>query len=65
MRRWKQIVVGVAGSPSSQKALEWAGDEAVRHGSDLVLLTAYLAPPPQPSRLGRTTPMCSSIRQLC
>ena len=49
MAQWKQIVVGVDGSPHSRKALEWAGDEAVRHGSELVLLTAYLAPPPPPS----------------
>ena len=49
MARWKQILVGVDGSPASRKALEWASDEAVRHGSELVLLTAYLAPPPPPS----------------
>jgi nucleotide-binding universal stress UspA family protein len=49
MGRWKQIVVGVDGSPASRKALEWAGEEAVRHGSELVVLTAYLAPPPPPS----------------
>ena len=49
MGRWKQIVVGVDGSPASRTALEWARDEAVRHGSELVVLTAYLAPPPPPS----------------
>jgi nucleotide-binding universal stress UspA family protein len=49
MAQWKQILVGVDGSPESRKALEWAGDEAVRHGSELVALTAYLAPPPPPS----------------
>src|SRR3712207_5123374 len=49
MGQWKQIVVGVDGSPASRTALEWAGDEAVRHGSDLVVLTAYLAPPPPSS----------------
>jgi nucleotide-binding universal stress UspA family protein len=46
MALWKQILVGVDGSPASRKALEWASDEAVRHGSELVLLTAYLALPP-------------------
>jgi nucleotide-binding universal stress UspA family protein len=47
MRQWKRIVVGVDGSPASRTALEWAGDEAVNHGSDLVVLTAWLpiAPP--------------------
>jgi nucleotide-binding universal stress UspA family protein len=49
MAQWKRILVGVDGSPASRKALEWAGEEAVRHGSELVLLTAYLAPPPPPS----------------
>jgi nucleotide-binding universal stress UspA family protein len=52
MAQWKQILVGVDGSPESRKALEWAGDEAVRHGSELVALTAYLAPPPPPSSFG-------------
>ncbi len=49
MGRWKQIVVGVDGSPASRKALEWASDEAVHHGSELVALMAYLVPPPPPS----------------
>ena len=46
MRQWKRIVVGVDGSPASRAALEWAGDEAVRHGSELVVLTAWLPVPP-------------------
>jgi nucleotide-binding universal stress UspA family protein len=47
VRQWKRIVVGVDGSPASRTALEWAGDEAVKHGSDLVVFTAWLpiAPP--------------------
>jgi nucleotide-binding universal stress UspA family protein len=49
MAPWKQILVGVDGSPASRKALEWASDEAVRHGSEIVALTAYLALPPPPS----------------
>ena len=49
MGQWKRILVGVDGSPASRKALEWAGDEAVHHGAELVALTAYLAPPPPPS----------------
>ena len=49
MGQWDKILVGVDGSPASRKALGWASDEAVRHGSELVLLTAYLAPPPPPS----------------
>jgi nucleotide-binding universal stress UspA family protein len=46
MAPWKQILVGVDGSPATRTALEWAGDEAVLHGSEIVALTAYLAPPP-------------------
>jgi nucleotide-binding universal stress UspA family protein len=46
MAPWKQILVGIDGSPASRTALEWAGDEAVVHGSEIVALTAYLAPPP-------------------
>jgi nucleotide-binding universal stress UspA family protein len=34
MRQWKRIVVGVDGSPARRTALEWAGDEGVRHGSE-------------------------------
>jgi nucleotide-binding universal stress UspA family protein len=49
MASWKQILVGVDGSPASRTALEWASDEAVRHGSEIVALTAYLSPPPPPS----------------
>ncbi len=49
MGQWRQVVVGVDGSPSSRKALEWASEEAARHGSELVVLTAYLSPPPPPS----------------
>ena len=48
MGQWKRIVVGVDGSPASRKALEWAGDEAVRHGSELVALTAWLSTLPPP-----------------
>jgi nucleotide-binding universal stress UspA family protein len=46
MGRWKQIVVGVDGSPTSRTALEWASDEAVQHGAELVVLTAWLPTPP-------------------
>jgi nucleotide-binding universal stress UspA family protein len=46
MAPWKQILVGVDGSPATRTALEWAGDEAVLHGSEIVALTAYLAPLP-------------------
>ena len=43
MAQWKQILVGVDGSQESLMALEWAGDEAVRHRSELVVLTAWQA----------------------
>jgi nucleotide-binding universal stress UspA family protein len=42
MRQWNRIAVGVDGSPASRAALEWAGDEAIRHGSELVVLTVWL-----------------------
>jgi len=46
--KWKTIVVGVDGSPSSRTALAWAAAEAADHGSDLVVLTVWertLLPP--------------------
>ena len=52
MAQWKQILVGVDGSQESLMALEWAGDEAVRHRSELVVLSAWqstLTPAPAPS----------------
>ena len=56
MRQWKRIVVGVDGSPASRTALEWAGDEAVRHGSELVVLTAWLPTPPPLAGTSSTLP---------
>ena len=56
MGRWKQIVVGVDGSPASRTALEWARDEAVRHGSELVVLTAWLPTPPPLAGTSSTLP---------
>jgi nucleotide-binding universal stress UspA family protein len=56
MRLWKRIVVGVDGSPASRAALEWAGDEAVRHGSELIVLTAWLPIPPPLSGASSTLP---------
>ncbi len=46
MGQWRRILVGVDGSPASRKALEWAGDEAVRHGSELTVLAAWMSTPP-------------------
>jgi nucleotide-binding universal stress UspA family protein len=56
MGQWKQIVVGVDGSPDSRSALEWASDEAVHHGSELVLLTAWLPTPPPLAGTSSTLP---------
>jgi nucleotide-binding universal stress UspA family protein len=56
MRQWKRIVVGVDGSPASRTALEWAGDEAVRHGSELVVLTDWLPVPPPLAGTSSTLP---------
>jgi nucleotide-binding universal stress UspA family protein len=46
--RWKTVLVGVDGSPSSHKALAWAAAEASDHGADLVVLNVWehtLLPP--------------------
>jgi nucleotide-binding universal stress UspA family protein len=46
--KWKNIVVGVDGSPGSRKALTWAAAEAADHGADLVVLNVWehtLMPP--------------------
>jgi len=39
-----RVVVGVDGSTLSQHALRWAGDEADRHGVDLLVVHAWLYP---------------------
>jgi nucleotide-binding universal stress UspA family protein len=57
MGQWKRILVGVDGSPASRTALEWAGDEAVHHGSELVVLTAWLPIPPPLAGTSSTYPM--------
>jgi nucleotide-binding universal stress UspA family protein len=46
--KWKTIVVGVDGSPSSRTALSWAAAEAADHGADLVVLNVWehTLPPP-------------------
>jgi nucleotide-binding universal stress UspA family protein len=54
--QWKRIVVGVDGSPASRTALEWAGDEAIRHGSELVVLTAWLPTSPPLAGTSSTLP---------
>jgi nucleotide-binding universal stress UspA family protein len=56
MRQWKRILVGVDGSPASRTALELAGDEAVTHGSELVVLTAWLPTPPPLAGTSSTLP---------
>jgi nucleotide-binding universal stress UspA family protein len=56
MGQWKKILVGVDGSPSSRTALQWAGDEAVHHGSELVVLTAWLPIPPPLAGTSSTLP---------
>jgi nucleotide-binding universal stress UspA family protein len=45
---WKTIVVGVDGSPSSRKALNWAAAEAADHGAELLVVNVWehtLLPP--------------------
>ncbi len=71
MGQWKRILVGVDGSPASRTALEWASDEAVHHGSELVVLTAWLPTHRQhsPGRLARyprtEQPMPGRRRRSC
>jgi nucleotide-binding universal stress UspA family protein len=46
--KWKTILVGVDGSPSSRTALTWAAAEAAEHEADLVVLNVWeraLLPP--------------------
>jgi len=51
-----RIVVGVDGSPASERALQWAADEADRHAVDLLVVHSWLYPylsmdaPPSPAR---------------
>ena len=56
MVQLKRILVGVDGSAGSRTALEWAGDEAVRHGSELVVLTAWFPTPPPLAGTSSTLP---------
>ena len=51
MGRWKNIVVGVDGSPGSRTALNWAAAEAADHGADLVVVNVWehTLPPPSDS----------------
>ena len=39
-----RVVVGIDGSPSSEDALRWAGDEADRHGIPLIVVHGWLYP---------------------
>lgn len=41
---WSHVVVGVDGSESSQRALEWAANEAHEHQAELVVMTTYIVP---------------------
>jgi nucleotide-binding universal stress UspA family protein len=46
--KWKTILVGVDGSPSSRTALTWAAAEAADHQADLVVLNVWEATLPPP-----------------
>jgi nucleotide-binding universal stress UspA family protein len=39
-----RVLVGIDGSPSADEALEWAGDEADRHGVPLVVVHGWHYP---------------------
>jgi nucleotide-binding universal stress UspA family protein len=57
---WKNIVVGVDGSPGSRKALTWAAAEAADHGANLVVMNVWehtlLPPAGAPSVSERNVP---------
>ncbi len=42
--RIERVVVGIDGSPTSTRALQWAGDEADRHGATLLVVHAWMVP---------------------
>jgi len=42
--RPQRVVVGIDGSPASQRALEWAGDEADRQGCELIVVHGWTYP---------------------
>ncbi len=44
MAEIEKIVVGVDGSDKSRRAVEWAYDEAARHGASLTVVTAWHRP---------------------
>ncbi len=44
MAQIERIAVGVDGSDTSRKALEWAYDEAGHHGASLTVVTAWHSP---------------------
>ena len=46
MAGWSQVLVGVDGSEGSQRALQWAAEEARQHESALHIVTTWLAPVP-------------------
>jgi nucleotide-binding universal stress UspA family protein len=53
-----RVVVGVDGSPTSRRALLWAGDEADRYGAKLLVVHAWMYP------YMHTYPDSSEVRDL-
>lgn len=45
MADWRRIVVGVDGSQCSKVALQWAAEEARRHGAEIFAVSAWVPPP--------------------
>lgn len=46
MAGWTQVLVGVDGSEGSQRALQWAAEEARQHEAALHILSTWLSPVP-------------------
>jgi nucleotide-binding universal stress UspA family protein len=54
--KWKTIMVGVDGSPSSRTALTWAAAEAADHQADLVVMHVWEQALPPPVGSGSASP---------
>jgi len=46
MAVWTQVLVGVDGSEGSQRALQWAAEEARQHEAELHVLSTWSSPAP-------------------
>jgi len=59
----RRIVVGIDGSPPSERALDWAIGEAQRTGTQLFLLTAWRSPTAFGHTFASTQPQVHQLAQ--